>query len=557
MNKVANINTSLMEKSHALVEHQPEPDASPWQLATTSQRDKAGKKASVIRELQSAVTLGTYRSFRKAANAWILGANRYGPDEIPLAFELGNGGNCVSLGTLYNWWRDYQQGGTEALLEGRGGSDPDEHEWHALALELWDQPTKPNAGDVVVWLRQRGIAVERHQVRRLIERKGDKYSKNRVGDHYWRQNIGPYVIRDKSCIPVGHTFMGDGHTCDVYVAHPRNGKSWRPELTVWIDWRSNYVVGWYISNVESAITTMACLSATIDFQKHVPAMIYVDPGSGFKNKIVTEEKHTSFCARMSITPSFALPGNAKAKGLVEGWFKHFESRCGKKFETHTSTLRTDSKLRNLKTKIKKGEIVLPTLEEYKEAIAEYVHYYNNNVQKELGCAPSALWGTVVRVDPGERRSELIKPHFPVTIRNGMVRRKKRVWRHELLAEERMHRRKVQIAIDLNDDSAVTVEDLDGRFLCVAPLYEKEPALPASFIEETERKRLLGQKKRSDAAFEKKLTQANLDISHETDLEEFHQVTRKPYSVEDMPGHSLIPTKINEIEIDPRDLYRRR
>ena len=532
MNSIAHINTGLMEKSQALSVRDPEPEASPWQLATTVQRDKASKKAGVVRELLAAVESGKYKSYRKAAKAWITSVKRYGPEEFPLAFELGNNGKCVSVATLYNWRNVYNEGGTEALLEGRGGSDPEEYDFDALALELWDQPTKPSIGDVVVWLRQRDFKVEQHQVRRLIERKGDKYSRKRMGDHYWRQNIGPHVIRDNTNIPVGHTFMGDGHTCDVYVAHPKNGKSWRPELTVWIDLRSHFITGWYISNAESAITTMACLSATIDFHDHVPAVIYVDPGSGFKNKIVTEEEDTSFCSRMGITPVFALPGNAKAKGLVEGWFRWFESRCGRQFYTHTSPERTDGALRNLESKIKRGEIILPTLDEYKQKIAEYVHYYNNNLQKALGCSPADLWAALEKTEPSDLRSELIKPHYKVTVRKGMIQRGGYIWTHEVLADSRLHKKKVQIAIDLNSYQQVTVEDLEGRFICFARLYDKKPGLSESFIEETIKKRDQGQVKRAQAALDKLQTQNGLQVTHDQTLEsanELFELNRPGYS----------------------------
>ena len=53
--------------------------------------------------------------------------------------------------------------------------------------------------------------------------------------------------------------------------------------------------------------------------------------------------------------------------------------------------RTDDALSRFQYRIKKGEIVLPTLAQYTEAVAQYMERYNNTVQEGLGCSPAQLW----------------------------------------------------------------------------------------------------------------------------------------------------------------------
>ena len=119
------------------------------------------------------------------------------------------------------------------------------------------------------------------------------------GQHYYRQNLTPYVVRDTSALPVGFIYEGDGHTCDVHIAHPQTGKATRPELTVWLDVRSHYCVGWWLSDAERASDTLFSLSHAIVSHDHVPIMIHVDPGSGYKNKLIQGEA-VSYCERLSI-----------------------------------------------------------------------------------------------------------------------------------------------------------------------------------------------------------------------------------------------------------------
>jgi len=300
-------------------------------------------------------------------------------------------------------------------------------------------------------------------------------------------------VRDNGVLPVGLIYQGDGHTCDVYVQHPATGKHWRPELTAWIDVRSHYLAGWWLSEGESAVTTLYALSHAIVTHDHVPAAIHTDPGSGFKNRMMDDDV-VGYLTRMSIEPIRAIPGNAKGKGHIERWFGIFEERCGKKFESYCGHCRTDDALSRFETKVRRGEITVPTLEQYRDAVAAFVERYNNTPQDSLdGRTPAELWSELERTPVELPAEALVRPQERRKVRRWGVSLFNRLYRHEVLAG--FEGVEVVIEYDLHDDSTVTIRDQAGRYLCDARLVRARPGLPQSRIEELREKRAAGQRQR--------------------------------------------------------------
>lgn len=486
MANVIALNTDLMQAHRTTREVSAKP-AKKIEKVSQAKREKALLKSRLINEIMQPFNQGLHTSVNQAIDSYLLRAELE-PKKFPLVYQLGRKGKAVSRASLYNWVKAFEKSGSEGLIEKRGGSKPKQHEWEAMALQLYNQPTKPYIKTVMYWLRERGFKVEYSQLRAFIRRlpvNATELSRKRLGSHYYDQNIAKYTTRDTSVIPVGHTWMADGHACDVYVAHPSNGKPWIAELTVWMDQRSNYVVGWHISSAESTMSSLESLAAAIDQHQHVPANIYVDPGPGFKNKVFTTGEN-SFCARMGIRPTFAIAGNAKGKGLIEGWFRWFEERVGKKFNTHKSNVRTDDTLRMLTAKVKQGKIILPTLAEYTEEIARYVEFYNNNPQKKLGCSPAKLWATLERVEPVLSVEELAKPsHERVVQKGGRINFANRAYyAAELMA---YIGKTLVIWVTMRDASTIDVKDEQGRLICRAAMVEAKPGIGASVLEDDRRR----------------------------------------------------------------------
>jgi putative transposase len=465
----------------------------------------------------------------KAASAALVDAivaERVSRQIRDVASELAKRGRIApSAKSIESWLHTYNKVGAIGLVPGHKGSDRRTWGWEGRFHYYYDRPTKPTFAAVAEWLQDDGwTSATYDRVRRYalsLPQQQGKNSPKRVGRHYYNQNLRPYKMRDETVLPVGFIYEGDGHTCDVYVAHPNTGKPWRPEFTPWVDVRSHYIVGWYLSEAESGITTLFSLSKSIVHHDHVPAYIHVDPGSGFKNRLISSDEVNSFCARMSIEFMAALPGNAKGKGLTEGLFKHFEEKVGKRFETYCGHERTDDFLRHLSAKVERGEIVLPSLDEYVAAIAAWVERYNNRAQKRLGCAPAELWAQLERTPVELPGQAIIRPSESRTVRRWRVQLHGRTYEHAELAA--YNGRQVNVEYDLHDDRVVWIRDMAGRFICEAGIVERVPWMPVSRIEEGKRKRLKGQLARKQRAIDEDRERARLSVTHDQalrGLEEF-------------------------------------
>lgn len=406
------------------------------------------------------------------------------------------GQDMPSAPTLERWIHQYLREGIAGLAPKYKGRQRADYGWEAEAQKLYAKPTKPAYSTVALWLRQRGHdSAKDHLVRRYLKSLPSNLAETspaRLGAHYYGQNIRPYVIRDLSALPVGMVYEGDGHCCDVYVAEPSTGNPYRPELTVWLDVRSHYVVGWWLSDRESANTTLFSLSCALLKHDHTPGFVHADPGPGFVAKTIIDEQ-SGFLARFSIKPITALPGNAKGKGLVEGFFRWFEERCGKQFATFCQG-RSDDALSRLRQRIAKGEIELPTLQQYADAVRDYFDFYNRNPQAGLGKqSPAQLWATLVKVPLETAAAAIIRPREPRTVRRWGVALHGRIYRAGDLA--RYEGRKVLVEYDLHNDMRVWIKDEKGRFVAEAALVEKRAWLSDSRIEDQEQKRLEGQRQR--------------------------------------------------------------
>lgn len=399
--------------------------------------------------------------------------------------------------TLRRWLAAWRDGGVAALADGRDGRTRLPYGWEARAIEEWNEPQRPSRATVAWRLRQDGFAdATDSRVRRFLNSLpaniGGENTPARAGAHHHRQNFRPHVIRDESVIPVGLIYEGDGHTCDVYVQHPNSGQHYRPEITVWLDINTHFCVGFNLAEAESAMGTLHSLSGAFLAHDHVPAALHVDPGSGFRNRLMIGET-VGWLSRLGVDVIYALPGNAKGKGLVERWFGTFEERCGKRFRTYCGHCRTDDELRYLKRAIRGGKLRLPHLREYAEAVAGYISAYNSTPQKRLGAAPAELWAQGLRRSPVHvPRSALLRPAERRAVRKATVEIFGRKYRAPAL--NLVNGQTVDVEYDLTDDSRVWI-NFRGRRVCEARLAEARPWLPKSRVEDLQAKREAGQLKR--------------------------------------------------------------
>lgn len=392
-------------------------------------------------------------------------------------------------------WRAEQHTALVPKLRGRVRQA---YGWETRAQHLFAQPQRPAMNTVAGWLRDEGFAsATNSRVRRYLKSlpsNKTETSPKRMGQHYYAQNVRPYIMRDTSVLAVGECYEGDGHTCDVYVQHPATGNPFRPELTVWLDVRSQRVTGWWLGEMENSFDVLYALSCAIRAHDHVPTLLHTDPGSGYINKMMSDEA-TGFYARLSITPITTLPGNARGKGLTEGWFRWFEERCGKIFPTFCGHCRTDDDLSRLRDRIRRGDMVLPTFLQYRDAVAAFIARYNGRAKETLaGQSPDELWAALDRNPLNAAFEMLYRPQKKaVAVRSWGVRLFNRHYRAaELAAHER---RKVTVEYDIHDDTRVWIRDAKGALVCEARLVEKKPWIAENVLADRRLRAADGQRKR--------------------------------------------------------------
>ena len=492
--------------------------ATPWEQLPTANRERATQRQLLVERVLELAQMQQIKT-TPAVELMIkrLQEEQESTAILSTARALARSGQTApNRATLLRWVGDYQRSGLPGLASNHKGSQREWHGWEPLALHYWLGVGRMDPGSIAFWLRDEGhdsatYTRVRDFIKRLPETLGDE-APQRVGQHYYQQNIKPYKIRDYSNIPVGFCYEADGHAVDWYTLHPRSGNPARLELTVWIDWASHFVAGWMLWDRESGLNTLFSLSRAMIEHDHVPAAIHVDRGSGFRNRLMTHET-TGFFHKFSIDPMFALAGNARGKGLVEGFFKHLEARLGKTHPTYCGHDRTDDGLRRMQTKIKRGELRVHTYQEVLEGLTRYMNAYNREPQAALGGrAPAQLWA-------GLKRTPL---HTPV---DAVIRlseqRKVRSWRVELMNRtfqdiELSHhnKRDVIVEFDPGDWSQVWVYDLHKRFICVAKKVDEIAAMPDSYVADKEKARLEGQIARHERHIEEKERQAGLAITHD-------------------------------------------
>ncbi len=428
---------------------------------------------------------------------------------------------CPNRATIHRWFKrleKFKNGDPKALSKGYKGRQRQLYGWEHKAIELFNQPSKPGYADVAYWLRtDHGFeSATKSRVTRYLKSMPEtlgKKSPDRMGKTFYQHNLKPHKMRDNEVLPVGYGYEGDGHTVDVYVAHPATGNLYRPELTVWIDVHSRMIVGWYLSDSESAISTLFAISHALLSQDHVPAVLFLDNGSGFKARMMNDDV-SGFFSRLSITPNWALPGNSKGKGLVEGFFKIYRNRLDKKYQTYCGDDMAPEINRRLPEMVKRGLRTLPSFADYKADIARFIEHYNDEPKPVLnGKSPRQVWEAGLKRVPIHIKADaLVQPRELRTVRKWRVQLHKRTYQAAELAH--YNGREVLVEYSLHQDDEVRILDDQERLICIARLVGKVARLPESRIEEAEQKRLDGQIKRLEAHAHEKRLRSQPALSHE-------------------------------------------
>lgn len=429
--------------------------------------------------------------------------------------EARGGDAGVSVATLRRWRKALEAGGLAALAPHYQGRQRSEQPWDARALQYVQLPGRLNSGEIAANLRADGFGdVSPAQVRRwrkTLPSNLDETSKKKLGTHHYRLNETPYVIRDWGHVPVGYLYEMDGHTCDFYIEHPTTGSYFRPELTFLLDVRSQYIVDFWLGGFENSMDLRWLVSRAFVTQDHVCHELHIDPGAGRAHSMA--DPIVGFCAKLGVDLHFALPGNARGKGLNEGEYKHFEGRFGKVMPTYLHN-RTDDEMRLFASKWKKGLVPRITVQQLYDLVLErYVTPRRNEPRKGLdNQSPADLWATLPRNPVGAPLEVIVRPRIARTVQNGRVTLHKRRYELPQPARAQWEDRQVVVHYDEWTDSSVWIYDDAERFLCEAPLVHRRPGIPVSRVEEKLARTAEGQRKRLQLKIDEANARAHMPIS---------------------------------------------
>jgi len=208
----------------------------------------------------------------------------------------------LAVRTVYRWVKQYQDDGAEALVpgyeKGSGGRKiPVEDQNKLLALLLHPNRVRvATAVNVIAdWYRihRREMTYSVKTAVRWCEdwRKEHlaQWTLARGGVKQFQETINKTILRDWNLVEVGDAWMSDGHTIEVMIIDPRDGKARKHEIVVWFDCRSRMPVGASINITENTEGIQIAFRNAALWTGYVPLAVYIDNGKAYVSKYFTGE----------------------------------------------------------------------------------------------------------------------------------------------------------------------------------------------------------------------------------------------------------------------------
>lgn len=303
-----------------------------------------------------------------------------------------------------------------------------------------------------------------------------------------------YQRRDWSTMPVNGVWISDGKSLEMKVKNPITGRAFTPELTMVIDGRTRFVVGWSLSLSESAIAVMDAHRYGME-RYGKPLFIYSDNGGGETNKMLDAEI-TGILPRMGVEHMLSRPGNPQARGIIERLNAVIPLRLARKFATFYGASADPEKVRKVGQRLisltnaqrsgkeltpvqKQTDSMLPAWRDLIDAIEDEITEYNNShehseLPKKNGkhMSPAAYRQLVLEQEGDDiiypSKAEIREMFMPEEIRTagrGWIRLSNNFYfSHDLI---NVDREKVRVAFDIHDAKEVIIRRLDGSHVCTA------------------------------------------------------------------------------------------
>lgn len=457
-------------------------------------------------------------------------------------FRLGGKSKPLSVSTLDKWWSAWQRSKLTTpdgkpnymVLAPKDVENYQEPIWAQHVTALYNRPQKPSvpqALEELAKLLPAGVPLPtKDQVYHYNKKRGVLESNKGRMTGAELKRIKGYSIRDTSELLPLQVVLCDGHSGKGYVAHPRHGRHFHPEICFAIDAATKVLIGWSTGLAESQQTVADAIRHGItlkivrmkDGRELVVGgsitILYTDKGAGNCADLNSAPEIGRF-ARVGITHETGIAGNPRGRGMVEivnrtVWIpmmKRLPSYTGKDMDRLVARKVWDAlekEVKQSKKEQRKPESkYLISWESFLALVQEAVDDYNNRPHRSLPKTRDAVTGKVRHMTPLEMWArfvdqgwqpdiiaekdleDLFKPHEEVATRNAWISLWGNRYYHKAL--EHYHGKKVIAEYDIHDGSKLWVRDReDRRLICVAGFEaNKRSFFPKSKIEKAEEDRL--------------------------------------------------------------------
>lgn len=496
---------------------------------TTLQRDIADARATLVIEVFALQNAGLSR-IRAIKYICDQSQSNTLPEKLQKAAAVANARKGLRTGvstrTLNGWVVDYERASNSAerlvlLAPGHNKGKPVERmKWMPLfmshyrttkgltiaaAYKEFDKAWKAQYVDQPA---MRDAIPSVHAVHRALDKLPTIVKqRGRVTGSAMRA-LNTYVKRDWSQMPVNGVWIGDGHSMKMKVAHPDHGRPFTPEITLVIDGRTRYVVGWSLSLAENVIAVADALRHGM--QHHgIPLIYYSDNGAGQTANILDADI-TGIFSRLGVEHPTGIPGNPQARGIIERLNREIPARIARKFATYNgksadretvrmlsvdlnSAFNAQGKNKELNSRQKAAMAKLPSWRQLIDAIEDEIEDYNERHRhSELPCREDGkhytaaeyrqlllVDETIDRLSDIELR-DMFRPQIIRTVNRGWFP----LFKNEYFSQDliQVDGEQVLVEFDIHDASSVTVRRLDGSFICTAIVNgNTHAAFPVEYV----------------------------------------------------------------------------
>ncbi|WP_306602517.1 Mu transposase C-terminal domain-containing protein [Azonexus sp.] len=489
----------------------------PWREATERARQVALYREGVVLYVRALTDTGVTQN-----NAVGLLLERGAADVLPahvstmLAGAAKAGRPAPSRSAICEWCAQYREGGVTALLPDHKGRVVEAAGWWGPALEYFNAPSKPDMAAVHKQLVEVDrFAISYDQVRNYLSGVPAMLGRNspvRLGKNLYRLSQKAYIRRSTENALAGDVYVADGYRADVYLAHPVTGDIWRPELTVAMDMKSRVIVGWRADEHEGTYAVQNMWAECFARWNHVPPLLYVDNGSGYKNMLMSDEV-VGFYARAGVQEVIhAIPGNPHGKGWIERFFRTAKEDFLKMWmpEFYCGDDMAPEVLQRTVREIKAGRLALPTLDQFVAAFNAWLDRYHLRPHPENKYVTrAALWSELVPIPPHACVTELKRQAVLLTVTKAQVKHGKRFYKHPDLHS--FNGEKLLLEYDLMDDRVGVMRTQTGRWICDANLVTNMDAIAPNRLEEKRMARASDAMKRLQTKMNEQQARAGLVI----------------------------------------------